>query len=92
MRTPKQMLIVLCALWAAGHALLSFGVVWAFAADKSNLSELLTYYLIAWQPLMAISIYGETRNAYTGQRDNSNIAIPSLAVIAATWLAWQITH
>ena len=80
------------ALWAGGHLLLSVLVVWAFAAANYALAETLAYGLIAFQPIMAISIYGETRNAWERRTDTANISIPSLAVIVATWLVWQIVH
>ena len=92
MRTPKQMLVLMVSLWALGHFLLSASVVWAFSAGNFSLAETLAYGLIASQPLMAISIYGETRNAWDRRPDNANIAIPSLLVIAATWLVWQAVH
>lgn len=92
MRTPKQTFQLIAGLWVAGHVALSGPAVWAFATDNAPLAEILTYYLIAWQPLMAISLYAETRNVWSGRTDNANVALPSLAVIFGMWLVWQVTH
>ena len=92
MRTPKQTFFLLAALWAGVHVTLSALTVWAYAAKASHTAEILTYFLIAWPLLMAISLYGELRNAKLGTTDNANVAWPSLGVIAGLWMVWQMTH
>ena len=92
MRTPKQTFFLLAALWAGVHVTLSALTVWAYAAKEAHTAEILTYFLIAVPPLMAISLYGELRNAKVGSADNANVAWPSLGVIAGLWLMWQVVH